>query len=213
MAEAEAPSRSSTPERLLAAAERLVVHEGVHALTVRGIADAAAVNSALVRYHFGDVDGLLRDLALRNAARIADARAALLDALEQAQDADFSAIVDALVVPLFVPAAMTPGFRAIVVLDEMFSRAAGSIHEQIWSLFADGVDRVTRMLSACQPDGDAVTLAWRIRFVTAAALDIPPRDGDRPARGERRSVYGEGGDGERLDRFRCFARDALNLSR
>jgi len=69
------------------------------------------------------------------------------------------------------------------------------------------------MLSACQPDGDAVTLAWRIRFVTAAALDIPPRDGDRFPQGERRSAYGDDGDGERLERFRCFARDALNLAR
>jgi hypothetical protein len=79
---------------------------------------------------------------------------------------------------------MTPGFRAIVVLDEMFSRAADSIHEQIWSLFAEGVDRVTRMLSACQPEVDAVALAWRIRFVTAAALDIPPRDDDRSPQGK-----------------------------
>ena len=212
MATTASPSLS-TPERLLAAAERIVVHEGVHALTVRGIADAAGVNSALVRYHFGDVDGLLRDLALRNAARIADARTGMLDALERERKAAFPAVVDALVVPLFASAAMTPGFRAIVVLDEMFSRAADSIHEQIWSLFAEGVDRVTRMLSACQPEVDAVALAWRIRFVTAAALDIPPRDDDRSPQGERRSAYGDDGDGERLEQFRCFARDALNLSR
>lgn len=42
---------------------------------------ASAVNSALVQYHFGDTDGLLRDLALRDAARIVDTRTGLLDAL------------------------------------------------------------------------------------------------------------------------------------
>ena len=42
---------------------------------------ASAINSALVRYHFGDADGLLRDLALRVAARIVDIRTGLLDAL------------------------------------------------------------------------------------------------------------------------------------
>jgi len=71
-------ARNDTPERLLRAAEMLVVQEGVHALTVRRIANAAQVNSALIRYHFGGTDGLLRELALRNGARIADARQALL---------------------------------------------------------------------------------------------------------------------------------------
>jgi hypothetical protein len=42
-----------------------------------------------VRYHFGDVDGLLRDLALRNAARIADVRTGMLDALERERKAAF----------------------------------------------------------------------------------------------------------------------------
>lgn len=74
-------SWGATAEWLLAAVERLVVRKRDQALRGRGIVALAALNSALVRYHFGDADGLLRDLALRNAARIADPRTGLLDAL------------------------------------------------------------------------------------------------------------------------------------
>ncbi|NBC35647.1 TetR family transcriptional regulator [Novosphingobium sp. FSY-8] len=197
-----------TRHRLLLAAERLVVGEGVHALSVRRIANAAQVNSALIRYHFGGTDGLLRDLALRNAARIADARLALLE-----DAAGFDAAVDALVLPLWTEAAMSPEYRAIVVLDEMFSRAAPGLHREIWAVFADGVARVGAALAACLPDVEPETLNWRIRFVTAAALDIPPRstrmgeggqDGDAERLASRRADRGE-----RLAQFRRFAAHAL----
>lgn len=202
------PPEPTTPERLLASTERLVVREGVHALSVRRIAAGAGVNSALVRYHFGGTHGLLRELALRNGARIADARRALLDAAGEA--ADFDALVDALVLPLFVGAAMDPRVRAIVVLDEMFSRAEPALQDEIWALFADGVARVTAGLADCMPVADRTELAWRIRFVTAAALDIPPRAApDAPL--SRRGAYGADDAAERLDRFGAFARSALRL--
>jgi AcrR family transcriptional regulator len=181
----------STPDRLLLAAETLVVSEGVHALTVRRIAGVAQVNSALIRYHFGGTDGLLRDLARRNGARIADARVALL-----AQGEGFDAAVEALIVPLWARAAMDESYRAIVVLDEIFSRAGQALHDEIWGLFADGVGEVARRLGAALPDVDGEVLRWRIRFVTAAALDVPPR-------------VARGGLDERLVHFRSFAAHAL----
>ena len=52
-----------TRHRLLSAAERLVVRDGVVSLSVRRIAAEAEVNSALIRYHFGDMPGLLTALA------------------------------------------------------------------------------------------------------------------------------------------------------
>lgn len=198
----------STPDRLLAAAERLVVREGVRALTVRRIATEAGVNSALVRYHFGDMDGLLGQLALRNAARLADARSVLLDAL---QAEDFAGAVDALIVPLWAKAAMNPQFRAIVVLDEVFSRSGKDLNARIWAVFADGVARVQAAFVQCLPGVDPTALAWRIRFVTAAALDIPPRG--LPDGGENaRAAYGRDSEDERLVRFRQFAMDALRMS-
>lgn len=197
----------TTPDRLLAGAERLVVREGVRMLTVRRIAEEAGVNSALVRYHFGDTDGLLGELALRNAAQLADARMALLGTL---QSGDFVGAVDALVKPLWAKAAMNPVFRAIVVLDEVFSRFGKDLNARIWAVFADGVAQVQAAFEVCLPDADPTELAWRIRFVTAAALDIPPRGLPDHQTGAR-AIYGNDREGERLVRFRQFAADALRM--
>lgn len=197
--------------RLLGATERLVLRDGVVSLSVRRIAGEADVNSALIRYHFNDVPGLLRELALLNAGQLRDARDKLLDALEAAGTPDFEAAVDALVLPLWAPAAMSPEERAIVVLDEIYARAGPVLHDLIWAEFADGVRRVTAALRQALGEVSEVDLAWRIRFVTAAALDIPPRSA-RLEEHPRSATYGLDTAGERLAQFRRFAQDALRIA-
>jgi AcrR family transcriptional regulator len=207
----QAPAEQiSTPtkQRLLAATETLVVREGVMSLSVRRIASEANVNSALIRYHFGDVAGLLAELARLNAAQLREARDLLLDALEASGEQDFGAAVDALVLPLWAPAAMAPDERAIVVIDELYSRAGPALNALIWREFELGVRRVTAALGAALGNPDEADLTWRIRFVTAAALDIPPRspgDGDQ-IRGPIAMVDTSE---QRLAQFQRFARQAL----
>lgn len=78
-------TRAEARERLLDAAITLGSGRGVGALTVQGIATAAGVSKALVLYHFGDKDALLREVAARLGARDAEvirAAAAAPDALE-----------------------------------------------------------------------------------------------------------------------------------
>lgn len=72
-----------TADRLLTAAVRLGVADGVGALSLQGIASGAGVSKALVLYHYGDKPTLLGALAahlgdrsvgrLREAARATDA--------------------------------------------------------------------------------------------------------------------------------------------
>ncbi|MBO9581729.1 MAG: TetR family transcriptional regulator [Sphingobium sp.] len=205
-----AQAADQTRHRLLGATERLVVSTGVVSLSVRRIANEAEVNSALIRYHFGDMQGLLRELALLNAAQLRDARDRLLDALEAKGAPDFEAAVDALVLPLWAPTAMSPDERAVVVLDEIYARAGTALHDLIWAEFSEGVRRVTDALRRALGEVDEAGLAWRIRFVTAAALDIPPRSarvGEHP----RSPIYGLDSAGERLAQFRRFALQALRV--
>jgi AcrR family transcriptional regulator len=69
-----------TRDRLLAAAERVVLREGAHAVSLRRIASQSGLNSALVSYHFGSLMSLLGQLLKRNVDAICDARAELIAA-------------------------------------------------------------------------------------------------------------------------------------
>ncbi len=53
------PDMPPTARRLLEAARRLLVRSGFRALSVQAIADEAGENKALIRYYFGDKNGLL----------------------------------------------------------------------------------------------------------------------------------------------------------
>lgn len=112
-------SRAEARERLLEAAISLGSGRGVGALTVQGIATAAGVSKALVLYHFGDKDALLREVAARLGARDAEAlraAAAAPDALKAwrhlARDPDGRS-ARALLAALALEATLREGMPAI----------------------------------------------------------------------------------------------------
>src|ERR1700757_3282520 len=61
-------ARSGTAERLLAAASDLMIERSSIDVSLSDIAQKSGVNSALVKYHFGNKDGLLLALLARDAA-------------------------------------------------------------------------------------------------------------------------------------------------
>lgn len=65
---------------LLAEAERILEKEGIHALTLRAAARAAGVSHAAPANHFGDLTGLLSELAAVGFNRFGAALAAEMDA-------------------------------------------------------------------------------------------------------------------------------------
>lgn len=67
------------PEALLAAAERVLVREGIAGLGLRAIAREAGVSHTAPRHHFGDTTALLSQLAAVGFRRL---RAAMVRALE-----------------------------------------------------------------------------------------------------------------------------------
>ncbi len=62
--EAAPAAPGGTRARILAAAAELVGERGWDAVTTRAVAERAGVNQALVHYHFGSMDLLLRDAVL-----------------------------------------------------------------------------------------------------------------------------------------------------
>lgn len=82
-----------TRRRLAAAAAQLIVEVGWDRVTTRAVAERAGVNNALVHYHFGTMDALLREAATAAFAevieipiRATDGAASLLEALEMLVD-------------------------------------------------------------------------------------------------------------------------------
>jgi AcrR family transcriptional regulator len=77
-AAAGGPSRpyhhGSLKESLLAAAERILDRDGLQALTLRAAARAAGVSHAAPKNHFGDLTGLLSELAAVGFTRFAEAQ-------------------------------------------------------------------------------------------------------------------------------------------
>jgi AcrR family transcriptional regulator len=76
-------STSDTPKLLLDAAEALIAVHGVSGTSLREITEAAGVNLALVKYHFGSKDGLVEAMLRRRMDPINVARLSLLDELEK----------------------------------------------------------------------------------------------------------------------------------
>src|SRR4051795_9570268 len=62
------PARNTTAERLLVAASELMIERNSIDVSLSDIAQRSGINSALVKYHFGNKDGLLLALLARDAA-------------------------------------------------------------------------------------------------------------------------------------------------
>ena len=63
-----AGSKNSTAEKLLVAASELMIERASIEVSLSDIAQKSGVNAALVKYHFGNKDGLLLALLARDAA-------------------------------------------------------------------------------------------------------------------------------------------------
>src|SRR5215468_123060 len=61
-------ARNTTAEKLLVAASALMIERASIEVSLADIAQKSGVNSALVKYHFGNKDGLLLALLARDAA-------------------------------------------------------------------------------------------------------------------------------------------------
>src|ERR1700760_1116212 len=62
------PARNPTAEKLLVAASALMIERSSIEVSLSDIAQKSGVNAALVKYHFGNKDGLLLGLLARDAA-------------------------------------------------------------------------------------------------------------------------------------------------
>ena len=111
------PERSSTSEHLLLTAERLFAEQGFAAVSLRQIATAAGQrNPAVVQYHFGSKEQLIRAIIEFRVASINERRLQLLAGGKRRDKDELRRIMRAIVVPLHELAAGTHYVRFLANL-------------------------------------------------------------------------------------------------
>ena len=164
-------------QRLLAAAERIVLREGAAVLSLRRIAAQSGLNSALVSYYFDGLDGLLERLAQENLQLIAAARRAQLDAVQAggAVAERLRQVLAAYMDPLWLTPAMRNPQPARAVVRELLSvlkpeareRAVAHINQSIEATAAAAAPLLSHLTH------DA--LVMRLRLLAGAAELMQPR--------------------------------------
>jgi AcrR family transcriptional regulator len=100
------PKRVGRPEgqrnladKILDKAETLFADQGYSGTTLRQVADAAGVTSAMTAYYFKNKENLFREVFLRRGLSVATQRVERLEALTQAGDMTIEALVRAFLEP------------------------------------------------------------------------------------------------------------------
>jgi len=149
---------SSTPDRILDAAEELYLERGFADTSLRELTRRAGVNLAAVNYHFGSKEALFHALVERRFAPINERRIDLLDALEAEGDPGLEEVLRALVEPIVELRLRDP--RSARFLVQIVNRLTGVTSGAVAS-----VERVFRETS--------------VRFLAAVQRALPGDPADR----------------------------------
>ncbi|WP_336977694.1 TetR/AcrR family transcriptional regulator [Altererythrobacter fulvus] len=170
----ERDMQGDTRTRLLEAAERVLIEEGVMALTMRRVGDVSGLNPTLITYHFGTVAMLLANLRDHNMGPMLEDWACLEDPIPAGGD-PLDILLERWLRPLLAPACFTPSGRALVVLDEIAAHGEGETAARLVETMSEVADRFASLLTPHLPGLDRQELRWRLRFIAGAALGPPPR--------------------------------------
>ena len=157
----------SSREKLLASAERLFADRGFNGVSVRDIANAAGVNSALVGYYFRSKVGLLSAVYMRHCEPLKRERARLLKQyIEQPEGATLEQAIEAFIRPSLEVTTDKNGRSNFTRLRAVLSAENSPLLEK---LVAENFDNSSRMfvdaLCNCLPDLPRENVLWRFHFL------------------------------------------------
>ncbi len=159
-------------ERILDAAEKLFALHGFYGVSVRDITDAAAVDVALVSYHFGGKRELFAALFQRRAellnaqrmSRLEEVRLAALPGVPTLES-----IIDAFIQPMLeVSARGGPGWKNYFALVAQVNNSAEWGPMLISQYFDPLVEKFIAVLRMALPQCPAREVYWSYQFLTGA---------------------------------------------
>jgi len=164
-------AQTGTREKLMIAAEPLFAEKGVEAVSIRDIASAAGVNSALIAYHFGGKDELFIAVYRAVADPINSERHRRFDALERrSPPPTIEEILEAWVRPALVDYvdAEHARFAKLALVGALYDQAGtGRLGPDV---FNEVNDRFVGFLQKALPDVPRSTLVWRLYFLIGAVM-------------------------------------------
>ncbi len=160
------PEANDPKSRILDAAERLFVAQGVAGTSLRSINAAAGMNPAAVHYHFGTKETLLLEVMRRRVNPVNKQRLERLDALEAAAgDAPLS--VEAILSTFLAPAVKGDFSEIVAVLHHESKELAARIAPLLFGAIAQ---RFTAALGKSLPALPPDELILRFKFTVGLML-------------------------------------------
>jgi AcrR family transcriptional regulator len=158
---------SSSREKLILSAERLFADRGFDGVSVRDIAGAAGVNSALVGYYFRGKDGLLSEVYTRHCEPLKRERARLLEEYgRNPQGPKLEQVIEAFIRPSLEVTTDQHGRSTFTRLRAVLSAENSALLEQ---LVAENFDQSSKTfvqaLSRCLPHLTRDEVLWRFHFL------------------------------------------------
>ena len=163
---------SSTPERILLAAERLFSERGIDAVSLREITAAAGVNSAAAHYHFGSKEVVLQELFALRAGSVAERREVLLCKLklDKAGQPVLEDVIRAFLLPA-LEALNTPGSLVFSLLRARMAFEREEVRREVVSkAFNRSSEMTLRALSSALPKLAPDKLHWRFYFLLGSMV-------------------------------------------
>lgn len=157
----------SSREKLIRSAEALFAERGFDGVSVRDIANAAGVNSALVGYYFRGKEGLLSEVYMRHCEPLKRERERLLRELAEADDGiTLERVIEAFIRPSLEVTTDKNGRSGFTRLRAILSAENSALLEQ---LVAENFDASSRMfikaLGKCLPELSRDEILWRFHFL------------------------------------------------
>ncbi|MPS70037.1 MAG: TetR/AcrR family transcriptional regulator [Novosphingobium sp.] len=172
-------------------AEAEFASKGYNGTTLASVAAMAGVDTALMRYYFGDKEQLFAAVFRRRGPLINAARYEALEAYrrEYGDKGTLEGLIDAFVRPGFDMAQRDEGHRNYAAIVAYVNSSKGAMH----SLMSEVFDEVSQVLIAdmqrLMPQAPIETLYWGYHFLTGAFTFSLGQTGriDRISKGEVRS--------------------------
>jgi AcrR family transcriptional regulator len=165
-----AERREESMTLILDHAEAEFAHKGYNGTTLASVAEIAGVDTALMRYYFGDKEKLFAAVFRRRGPKINAARYEALDAYRAryGDKGTLEGLIDAFVRPGFEMAQLDEGHRNYAAIVAYVNSSKGAMH----SLMSEVFDELSAVLIAdmqrLMPDAPREAIYWGYHFLTGA---------------------------------------------